>query len=184
MTDDIRIIGDFMEINADLVAELYRSKAPKFIKKWKMKRVHKRLYSDIEKLRNSGYILNAYNLIEYFSFMYSRFYKEPHQSIEKCIINTDESLYEAMIQFDGIDAIISIDKDVLPKFEIRVRNSSRSFSTQITRLYSENDKKNDILKIINDRLLNDICDYILELLKPYTEEEKDETNRVDQISIQ
>ena len=118
-------------------------------------------------------ILEADNLIEFFSYIYNNFYPETsYKSIEKCKVNTSTENYEAIVKFDNQISIITIEKDQYPEFIVASKiilsdGISHGINIQTDKLYSDNSKKNAILEEINKHLLNDICDYIEEIIKPY-----------------
>jgi hypothetical protein len=168
-----RIIGDFLEINSDIVQQEFESKLPKFMKKMKSKKLRKRLLDNIDKLRNSNMILGTDNLIELFSYVYNNFYPEAsYKSIIKCKVDLDKEEYEAVIQFDNQTSIITIEKDTYPKFNINSKimiskGASKGINIQVHELFSDNPTKNEILSNVNRELLNIICDYIEEIVEPY-----------------
>ena len=167
-----RIIGDFLEINSDIVQQEFESKLPKFLKKLKFKKQRKRLLDNVDKLRNSNVILEADNLIEFFSYVYNNYPETSYKSIFKCKIDTESELYEAIVQFDNQTSIITIEKDNYPKFNINSKVNvkdgiSQGINIQVSKLFSDIETRNNILSAVNRVLLNDICDYIEEVIKPY-----------------
>ena len=181
-----RIIGDFLEINSDIVQAEFNSKLPKFIKKYKFRKQRKRLLDNVSKLRDSGIVLETDNIVELFSYIYNNFYPETsYKSIEKCKINTDIEAYEGIIKFDNIVSIITIEKDIYPKFNINTKINvsngiSQGINIEIDRLYSDNTKKNDILSRVNSELVNVICDYIEDIIKPYYNNKEDNNEVIEE----
>jgi len=174
-----RLIGDFLELNAYIVQEEFNSKFPKFIAKIKSKKQRKRLLNNVEKIRNSGVVLNVDNLMEYFSYLVSNYYPETEfGAIIRCRVDEYSGLYEAVLSVEKQTAIITIDKAAYPKFNVSSRiitdnNTSEGINVQTEELQSDKYKKNKILSRINEILLNDICDFILEKIKPYQEDIKE-----------
>lgn len=171
-----RIIGDFLEINAEILSMQTMSKGLPFISKIRASILRSKLLKRVEKLRNSGLVLNADNLIEYFAYINNRFYPETHfGSVTKCVI--DNNIYEALLEFKNQNAIITIDTHELPKFNVKARiilsdYVTRGIDIQTDRLSSDNLNRNTTLISINEVLLNDICDFIVMSIKPYTNNAK------------
>lgn len=174
-----RLIGDFIEINANIVQEEFQSKYPEFIKKFKSRRMRKRLLKNVERIRKSGIILDADNLIEYFSYIVSNYYPETKFGvISKCFIDESIGIYQAVITLEKQTAIILIDKSRYPKFSVSTKlllkdETSTGINIEVDKLESSNYKKNKMLSLINTSLVNDICDFIVEKIKPYQEELKE-----------
>ena len=117
-------------------------------------------------------ILEADNLIEFFSYVYNNYPETSYKSIFKCKIDTESELYEAIVQFDNQTSIITIEKDNYPKFNINSKVNvkdgiSQGINIQVSKLFSDIETRNNILSAVNRVLLNDICDYIEEVIKPY-----------------
>ena len=103
-----RIIGDYMEINSDIVVREFNSKLPKFISKWISRNQRKKLLSSIEKFRNSNYILTWFNLVELFTYIFNNF--EPDHSygiITKVEIINNKM--EALVEYDDYHALVFFD---------------------------------------------------------------------------
>ena len=158
-----RLIGDFLDINADINAEYNReSKIPKFIRKIKYKKYKKILVKEINDLRNSSISLNTDMIIEFFSYIISD--KGNYGCIKKCKLK-DES-YLASITGDNIVAYITIYMDSYPEFTIDARykdgkGATYGLSIQCSELYSSVSMNREILGEVNRLLLNVICNYIL-----------------------
>lgn len=184
--DKTRIIGDFLEINSDIIQAEFESKLPKFLKKFKFRKQRKRLLSNVSKLRESNMTLEVDNLIELFSYVYNNFYPETsYKCIKKCKINVDKGIYEAMINFDNQVSVIVIEEETYPKFNISskiiVRDGvSEGIDIQTDKLFSDNNAKNEILSRINKELLNTICDYIEDIIKPYYGSEENNYGMVEE----
>lgn len=180
-----RLIGDFLEINANIVQDEFESKIPKFIKKFKYKKLRQRLLDNVDKLRQSEIILNTDNLIEYFSYIVSNFYPETKYGvITKCRVDEASGLYEAVLSFENQSAIISIDKSRYPKFNVSSRiiledETASGINIETEQLQSDTYKKDKILGRINNMLLNDICNFITDRIKPYQEDIKENDNNGD-----
>ena len=171
-----RIIGDFLEINADIVSYKQLSKSPKFITNFSVKRKRKRLRKMIDKLKETDYVLNKNNLIEIFAYIYNNFppygrYGSIYMVKMNDIENTD---IEAVIRFDNIVAVITIE-DRMHGFGINIKDSSdpeslKSCSVNVNKLESKNKRSKDLLKKINERLFKDMIDYIESIILLYEEE--------------
>lgn len=162
-----RIIGDFLEINADILLQYQKSKLPEFIKR-KISFWHrKKLLKSARKIANSNIILTKDNLGELFAYTYNNF---PPKGSFGCIIcskiNNNEQQIEAVIKFDSYKAIITIDKDV-STFDLVVSyknledNTNKNCSISCTNLNSDNPITKPLLEKINKRLLLDMSDYIV-----------------------
>lgn len=176
-----RIIGDYMEINADIISAQLQSKYPKFISKFIAKRQKKKLISSIEKFRNSDYILNWYNLIEYFEYIYNRFFDadRSYKSITKVAMNK--------LEYDiQLEAVFKIDKiigtvffDAIPeepssndhiKFNLVMRDqyihrqSTSSLNIYVDKLEFKSERNGYMVELLNQTLKNDICDFMIEII--------------------
>lgn len=170
-----RIIGDFLEINADIVKQEVDSNLPKFLSKMKAKLFRKRLLKSLYKLKSSNYILNSRNLSELFTYTFNNFPPMgEYNSIKhsKIIEDTGYSIRsEAVIEFDNIKCIIYLDSRE-KYFEINVsqtleNNNKMGFNLSLTELSSEKDQYKDIVSNINDKLVDELVSYIESIIKNY-----------------
>ncbi len=164
-----RIIGDFLEVNASMLEKREKSKFPRFISNiiWKIDK--KKLIKNIEKLRNSGYILSMQNLSELALYVYNNFDNKKYKSIIK--VKMDKMItynsMEMILKFDNITSIFDFnDSDT---FEIKileiVDETKNTYNYTLHRL--NNDKYNELLYKINEELRNVLCDYILHIILLY-----------------
>lgn len=169
-----RIIGDFLEINADIV--LYEQSSPnkfvKIIRHFIAKRNRNKLLNSLKKLRDSNHILDTDNLLELFIYIYNNFPpKGSYNSIKTVkILDEDGNKVEALVSFDNYSSLISIDKRE-SGFDIVIHElkegNSNSCSIHCDKMYSDNPRTEDWLFIINGQLLNDMCDYIDSIITQY-----------------
>lgn len=171
-TNTDRIIGDFLEVNADIVSFEHISKLPKIIKKIISKFQRRKLKKYVNKMRR-GIILSTDNIAEFFVYIYNNY--PPYgsfQSVKTCKINDEEVReIEGVLAFDNHQVVITIDKS-MPGFDIVVKTKKEDgsvdgISIHIDRLYTDKRQCRDIILKINEVLLNDICDYILSVLNNY-----------------
>lgn len=168
-----RIIGDFCEINGDLVYLRNTSIEPKFISNYKYRKNHKRLIKSVEKLRNSKHILTKNNLIELFAYCYNSYppYGQ-YKSIKLSkILDEDANNYESVVQFDNFVAIFNLSKKTT-NFEIHLTidnddDTKDSFTVELKELKTNNQKFINYIEIINSKLLSDMCDFIIDILSAY-----------------
>lgn len=167
-----RIIGDFLEINADIEKKRSKSKLPKFIANMQSKIYRKKLLNKVTKLRNSNYILTTENLIELFNYVYISSNMH-YKSIQSVTISNYQNIIclEALIVFDNCKVIINIDQ---PNngFDISISekiDNDNSESCNIHRYSLEDEGKirARVLNKVNKQLLNDICDFICDTISLY-----------------
>lgn len=168
MTNDTnRIIGDFLEINSDIISRQVKSKLPKFISNVVYNRYRKKLRKTVTKLQNSNMVLTKENLAEYFIYCYNNFPpKGSYRSVNKVLYNEDTNKVEAIIKFESKQAIIDIE-DNYDGFTIGVKDKDidtgnwNNFSIHCIKLESNMNIASEVLKEINKQLLDDICIFIL-----------------------
>lgn len=173
MNNDYRIIGDFLEINAQMVNQRETSKIPRFLSILRYKFYKRKLLKSLNKLRKSNHILNMNNLSELFSYTFNNFppYGDfGHISASK-INNSEATELEAIVKSDSYRAVITIDKKY-DNFEISIYNKKSDISTErisisLDKLYTDIESISEIIDLINKNLLEDICDYIYESISHY-----------------
>ena len=164
-----RIIGSFLEINGDIILQENESKLPKFIKKIRSRYYRNKVIKSIKKLRNSNHILSKDNIEEFFSYTFNSF---PPYGKYKSVVTSkiDNNTTEGILEFDNYKVIITIEKDE-ENFEIHINeiNEDRydTYNLYLDKLYSESKSSREILYTINNRLLNDICDFINTIVMLY-----------------
>lgn len=170
---DNRIIGEFLEINADIVLFQHESKLPGFIKKswaqWKRNKLKKM----VNKLRKSDHILTLENLAELFVYLYNNYPPNgSYECIKLCkVLGDNSNQMEAIIKFADYNCVISIDKKD-PEFDIAVKRTSsdgsQGFKIKTDKLYCKNRLVFATqLKEINECLKDVICKYIISILDSY-----------------
>lgn len=176
--DMSRIIGDFLEINADIIQQRESSKLPKFIANIRASYHHKKLIKAVNKFKKSKYILTKDNLAEFFAYTYNNFppYGSYKSVLASKINDKNANEIEGIIKFDSYKAVITIDKRY-KKFDISIYNkvsqiSSQSCSINVEKLYSEKEVSSELLSKINEKILEDMCDYILSIIMIYYDKEK------------
>lgn len=173
---DKRIIGDFLEINADIVKERFESKLPNFLADLRSNYYRNKLIKSAKKLKNSNLPLSTENLYEFFIYVYNNF--PPHGAFQSVILTKlnerDEGTnIEAVIQSEDLNAIISIDESETGfKVSISKRKTS-DLKNGCTihckdRLVSTNSNSAELVTELNNLLLSDISDYIISIISAYT----------------
>lgn len=168
--DSGRIIGDFLEINADIVKRETMSKLPVFIKSIMSYNSRKKLLRAAIKLKGSDLILSTENLTELFIYVYNNFPpKGSYKSIYATKIDEDMKIIEAIIVFDTCKAIITIEKNV-PGFDISISDKKSEDYTEGSSIHCESldhISRSEILGKINKQLKSDMTDYIIEVVSKY-----------------
>lgn len=188
-SDMSRIVGEYIELNANILTVQYKSKFPKFIAKWIANRQRKKLLSTITKFRNSDYILTWANLVEYFSFLFNRFppdgkYEsvmrvridemEYNKRIESAVIFGD---YYAMLYFENVpeERIPENVKFNLVMKDKNPNDPSPSINIYLDRLqFRSMNGRSNMVRDLNDTLRNDICDFLEMMISPYMKGDTDE----------
>lgn len=76
-----RIIGDFLEINSDIIEERFYSKLPKFIAKYIENRQKKKLIKTVLKLSEYNLFLKKDNIYELALYIYNSFREDGYKNI-------------------------------------------------------------------------------------------------------
>ena len=169
-----RIIGDIIEINADILRENIESKYPKFIANIISRRQRSKLLKSITKFRNSNYILTIDNLTEFFVYIFDNF-DGAYGCIQKIDLKSDsvKSTIDTKIAFDNYAIIINIETNN-PKMNMSGctinEHGNTLFSISESSLYSTKPNAKDMLPILNTRLKNDMSDYMYNIIDSYNKE--------------
>lgn len=173
MTNNSRIIGDFLEINSDIIEHGANSKLPKFLVNIRKNKYKKRLKRTILKLAHSKMILDRGNLAEYFVYLYNNFSPNGNfkSTFKVSVAGEEFERMEAVVKFDDIMAIIKINQEDQEGFDITVRTngltdngSSHGCSVRVTKLQSNKANVNDLLYSVNEQLLQDMSEFLLEFI--------------------
>lgn len=172
--DKSRIIGDFLEINADIVYEQHNSKYPKFIAKLIAMYRRRRLIGLVKKLGKSNMMLSKNNLAELFAYTFNNF--PPSGSYKNILVSKVRDNYsEAIVSFnDGnTKAIVSIDQDIFG-MELNIthhnpeNNTTKHYSLTRSHLFGLGDEEaEDIVRELNKVLLNLITEYLISNISSY-----------------
>ena len=174
--NDTRLIGNFIEINADILAEQINSKHPKFIASIIANRNRKRLLKLANKLSKKDIILDRSNLAEFFTYIHNH-YEGKYGIIRNIIISGNEYDYEisaTVIIDDDIRYIINIDqqKEMQIVCYTSYKTSNGGFNTFKTRLYSERPEYREYIELLNKGLREELFRYIHEAIGAYSEKGK------------
>ena len=173
--DGTRLIGDFLEINADIVERRFKSKLPKILANIEEKHSRNKLIKTAKKIQESNMILSIYNLSELFIYTFNNFPPNgKYKSIMISKVVNDSNNIEAVIKFEDIVSIINIDKKE-NTIDVNITQDNNTFFTRCNGLlkHSKKGSKVDIILMrINKELLNTITDYIIETLESYNRKDK------------
>lgn len=173
--DSTRIIGDFLEINADIVERRFKSKLPKILANIEEKHSRNKLIKSAKKIQESNMILSIYNLSELFIYTFNNFPPNgKYKSIMISKVVNDSNNIEAVIKFEDIVSIINIDKKE-NTIDVNITQDNNTFFTRCNGLlkHSKKGSRVDIILMrINKELLNTITDYIIETLESYNRKDK------------
>lgn len=170
---DERIIGDFIEINADIYREKNESKYPKFIRVIIAKRRKRRLYKLNNKIRNSNMILNKSNITELFYYIFNNFppkgqYKDISQVtivdnniIATVLLSVSDKWYKYIFNINTEDDFFDL---TITKYD---REKEDTFYIQLKKLSNDTKETKEIIYNLNNCLINIICDYLNDVLEKY-----------------
>ena len=170
-----RIIGDFLEINADIVKQQVDSTLPAFISKLRAKYFRKKLLRSLHKLKKKHYVLTCKNIAELFTYTFNNFSpKGNYNSIKYSKVKVDSESYfgiEGIVEFDNLTSIISMKSNDL-YFEINTSitkddGSKDQFNLTLQKMYTDNNKYHDTIYKINEKLLDELISYIDSILNHY-----------------
>lgn len=172
-----RIIGDFLEINADMVYQRDKSKLPKFLSKIRYKMNNKKLLKRVEIFRNSNIYLTKNNILELFNHLQNSFdnkydciLKASFSETTITIYSFDKYVVDGTVTFDhgNFLGIINIEPPNNRFMEIRIRYYDKG--EKIVNNYNFSIEKFDnrfVLERLNFILKNFIADYIKSILDSY-----------------
>lgn len=171
-----RIIGDFFEINANIVKQEADSKLPSFLSKLRANFFRRKLLKSLYKLEKSNYVLNAENISELFTYIFNNYPpKGNYNSIafSKVMERNGNVEIEGIVRFDKISCIINLSTEK-STFEISISSIDKDgerhqFNLFLDKLYTDekNTYYNDIVYQINKDLLKEIVNYTESVLKMY-----------------
>lgn len=181
-----RIIGDFFEINSDIVYNEHTSKFPKFIARLISKYYRNKLIKKVDELSGNNMILETENVSEIFAYLYSSF---PPKGKFGCIrlvsFNSISQTYTSTISFNvdndaqisSISGIITIDP-LDPGMSIQLisynsKNESKGINIQTDTLSTNNPMFSKVFEYLNYNLIETMKEYIkINLLKFNNKEKK------------
>lgn len=164
-----RIIGDFLEVNADIVQYQFNSKLPKFIAKYKANKLRNRLIKSINRLRESDMILSVYNVSEYLNYIYNEYENGTYKSIS--MIKKMNNLIEAVLKIDNINCIISVDSSEgiinIVLSQAISDDFNKGCNLTLKELSSIDPESNKQIKIVNNTLKKELFEFVLDLINRY-----------------
>lgn len=174
--DKNRIIGDFMECNANIIYYECTSEVPKFIRKIIVKNQRKKLVKSLNKFVSSDYILTRNNLYEAFMFFFNEreAYTPENIKIFKSEDDNDYNSIECLITLKEIKCLIHID-DNNKKFDIALEyhdeNTDKISKLNVQRdvLDNTNGPLNEQVSMVNAYLRASIGDFILWQIERFME---------------
>lgn len=181
-----RIIGDFFEINSDIVYNEHTSKFPKFIARLISKYYRNKLIKKVDELSGDNIILETENVSEIFAYIFSSFPpKGKFGCIQLVSFNSINQTYTSSISFNvdndsqisSISGIITIDP-LEPGMAIQLisynnKNESKGINIQTNTLSSNNPMLSKAFEYLNYNLIETMKEYIkLNLLKFNNKEKK------------
>lgn len=172
-----RIIGDFLEVNADIVSEEFYSKKPKFIKKILSRKYRKRLLRAITKLKDSDYILNSMNLREYFIYVFNNCSGSNggcYRSIKVVKYIEEVGEMEVIMIWDNYNIIFTFNNPEDEYFQMTVKwkenDNERRATVSLKDFRTNKYEFVDLYKTINIHIKDEICSYVEDIIKQYLEE--------------
>lgn len=173
--DKDRIIGDFMECNANITYYECTSKVPKFIKKIIVNNQRKKLVNSLNKFVSSDYILTRNNLYETFIFFFNEREAYNPENIKVFKSNEeDDNRIECLITLEDIKCLIHID-DNSEKFDIALeyhdKETDKISKLNVQREVLDNGKGplQEQVSKINTYLKASIGDFILWQIERFME---------------
>ena len=173
--DNSRIIGDFLEINGNILYQKQSSKLPNFIKNIRYNYYHSKLIKLVDKFVNSNYILTKNNLVEFFAYVFNNYLPNGSYDIVKFTkYNYTGDIIESCLEFEDEEdkyvCVITINtNDQL--FELKAKKTTPTGTINanvfLSQLATTKESCKDIVNIINSRLIISIKNYILSILNAY-----------------
>lgn len=167
-----RIIGDCMEINAEIVEQRFTSKLPKFIARIREKYYRDKLIKIITKLKVANKPLTSNNLFEFFIYLYNNYPpKGSYKDIGYSVIIESSNRLIAKITGEKWDGQIKIDLSDLTKFELYLtvykEVNLNTYNFTLKELTVSLEEVSDYVSEMNTIILNNMSDYIIEYLSRF-----------------
>lgn len=171
-----RIIGDSLEINADITATYFNSKLPRFISNILAKHYRNKLIKLINKLKTGNKILDIYNISEFLSYVYNNY--PPNGTFENVesvrVMETSNRIIGVIKNQDKWYTKISIIRDMKSDidFEFFVYDENKSvkrydFKSKIIK--TDKSEIEEEVSDLNNILLDNIVKYITDSILRYNE---------------
>mgnify|MGYP004507037313 CR=1 FL=1 len=165
-----RLIGNFLEINGDIV-KLETESRKNFINKIKFKRMRKKLIDHTKRIKKLNLVLTKDNLNELFYFIWNNYPPNGEfKEIKSTKINHEEDYIESKIEYEDYQIIITIYQDE-DDIEFQIRSSNQEDDKKNINIsrkdVSDDGEFKSIFETLNSKLLELISDYILEIIIKY-----------------
>ena len=169
--DDHRLIGNFIEINADILSEQINSKLPKWMARFVANKHRRRLLRAAKRLYNAKIVLDRDALSEFFTYVYNN-YEGKYGIIKNIIISGNEYDFDMVTNIiidDDIRYVITItnQKEMQIVCNPSYKTSNGGFNTFKTKLYSSRKEYAEYLDILNSGLREELFKYINEIISQY-----------------
>lgn len=177
--DATRIIGDFLEVNADISYNEATGKGLKFIKKWRANKQRKKLVDMVTEFVKSPYILNRDNLYEAFVYFFNNrdIYTPKYLKVFKADEDKMENdRYEGVVSMDKINCLIHLESNKNTVDIVLQYNDPKGEFSKISitrdKLEDFSSPLSDKIQFVNTYLKAEIGDYIVKQIEHF-EETKD-----------
>lgn len=172
-----RIIGDFLEVNADIAKDQFYSKYPNFIAKFIAKLQRKKLLRSVHKLRKSNIVLDYNNLYEFFILLYTNYPPEgTFGDVVKVLYSEEKGILEGVLKFDNYSVLISLDDHSNGFFDLKAKKTENGISTGLDlssrQLSTKKKEYEDIYNTVNKQILENMCDYITTVIENFIKENR------------
>lgn len=179
-----RIIGDFIELNADIIFYKYLIKGPKWYRTFRTNQKYKRLLNALEEFHKSKFILTYQNVAELFIYIYNNFPpKGSYNSIKSTkIVGEDARLVYGDLSFENCIAYITINRstgimDIDAKMK-KPDGSSNGCHISLSSLKTDNALVKDIIDALNRQLIEEIYNYIYFTIDQFRKDPEDERKSI------
>lgn len=169
-----RLIGDCLELNADIIQNEHESKLPKFLAKLRANYYRYKLIKSVKKIEQGNTPLSKDNLMELALYLYNNY--RPYGEYKTI------SYVKYLESTDSYVMKLEVAKDVFSIFTLNEKNASfdakikpavdTTYDVSLKELTSDNDDLKHHLLEINHELLKVITQYIIDTIEEYKEMDK------------
>lgn len=172
-----RLIGDCLEINADIIDTRFHSKLPKFIANLRAKYYMNKLIKTAEKIAAANTPLDKENIQELAMYLFNNY--KPHGEYKRISYTKFMNSGYYIMKLDVAKDFTSIFTipETGDRFTLNIRAANNDggfegYELELKTLATEKDDIKDKLLLINQALVQTISEYVIDTVLAYKKEIK------------